>query len=474
MNPSFPTASRVALVCTLASALVSAPARAQDSEAPAAATSDSPVAQAAPQAAPVLEPAAPAAPARPDPAEKQAPEALVLGAPTPATRPLFALGGDTYFISPVLAIAGGLHSENLLVNPNPDKEGRLTTIAIARFGAEGRLGPYVTFRSEFERNIRNHGSGIWEGTASMSVRDQVLRLQRWGATVEAGIILDPASVDFFSAHQGDVLLADKYTRDPLLFSGFNRGQGVQARYSRWGFTVGLSYTEANPLSSSSSYMVGGSFGGNSRFWQKPLGTFSNGQPDDDIHFRVISPSLTYDHPWFEAKAMAQVFNINTQANSKLDPALTGYNVRGNVKLKLKGMVPALPFEVTPFFNVARVENDVTNSVAGYSNELLDTRFNALTMTGGLDVFLFGRSGVGFQVTRVADQTPSFIPPIGSTPSSEPVIGTTTTFLNVGATWWMFDQVALGARVATYAREIDGKPELEERDLSGFLTLRMIL
>ena len=467
MNPLLPAASRVALVCSLASALVSAPARARNAE-PVTAP-DAPVTEAPVQAAP-----AQTTPAKPDPAIKQDPEALVMGAPTPATRPLFALGGETYFISPVLAIAGGLQSENLLLNPNPEKESRFTTVAIARFGAEGRLGPYVTFRSEFERNIRSHGSGIWEGTISMSVRDQVLRLQRWGATVEAGIIMDPASVDFFSAHQGDVLLADKYTRDPLLYSGFNRGQGVQARYTRWGFTAGLSYTEANPLSSSASFMVGGGFGGNSRFWERPLANFRAGQPDDDIHFRVISPSLSYEHPWFEAKAMAQLLHINTQASSTQDPALAGYNARGNVKLKLKGMVPSLPFEVTPFFNVARVENDVANSAAGYTTELLNTRFNALTLTGGLDVFLSGRSGVGFQFTRVADKTPSFIPPTGSTPSSEPVLSTDISFLNVGATWWMFDQVALGARVSTFTRKIEGKSELEERDLSGFLTLRMIL
>lgn len=467
MTPSFPTASRVALVCTLASALLSAPAGAQTSEAAAPAPVDAPVAQAAPALTP-------AAPARPDAEAKQDPEALVLGAPTPATRPLFALGSDTYFISPVLSIAGGLQSENLLINPNPEKESRITTVALARFGAEGRLGPYVTFRSEFERNIRSHGSGIWEGTASMSVRDQVLRLQRWGATVEAGIILDPASVDYFSAHMGDVLLADKYTRDPLLYSGFNRGQGVQARYSRWGLTAGLSYTEANPLSSSASFMVGGSFGGNSRFWERPLGNFRNGQPDDDIHFRVISPSLSYEHPWFEAKAMAQVFSINYQATSRQDPPLEGYNLRGGVKLKLKGMVPALPFEVTPFFNVARVENDVVNSAAGYGNQLLQTPFDALTVSGGLDVFLFGRSGVGFNFARVADHTPSFIPPTGSNGGSEPVTNTDITYFNAGATWWMFDQVALGARVATFTRQVQGKPELKERDLSGFLTLRMIL
>lgn len=463
MNPLFPPAPRLALTCSLASALLAAPVLAQSAEATAAQAPEAPA-----QATPATPPAPPELPT------KQSAEALVLSEPVAATRPLFAFGSETYFINPVLAIVGGVHSENLLVNPNPQKEGRITTLALARFGVEGRLGPYVTFRSEFERNIRNHGSGIWEGTASMSVRDQIIRLQRWGATVEAGIILDPSSVDYFSAHMGDVLIADKYTRDPLLFSGFNRGQGVQARYTRWGLSGGVSYVEANPLSTSASFMVGGTFGGNSRFWERPLGNFRNGQPDDDIHFRVITPSLGYENDWIDAKAAVQIFNINYQASSKEDPALQGYNVRGGVKLKLQGLVPSLPVQVTPFFNAARVENDVANSAAGYGNELLATRFNALTLSGGVDVFLSGRSGVGVYYARVTDRTPYFVPPTGSNPASEPINTTTHSYLNVGATWWLFDQVALGARVATYSRAIESKPDLNETDLSGFLTLRLVL
>jgi hypothetical protein len=466
MNPLFPATHRLVLACVLASALVAAPVLAQTAESEASA----PQAPEAPaQAAPATPPSPPELP------NKQEPEALVLSEPAPATRPLFAFGNETYFINPVLAIAGGIHSENLLVNPNPGREGRITTLAMARFGVEGRLGPYVTFRSEFERNIRSHGSGIWEGTASLSVRDQVLRLQRWGATVEAGIILDPGSVDYFSAHVGDVLIADKYTRDPLLYSGFNRGQGVQARYTRWGLTAGVSYTEANPLSTSASFMVGGSFGGNSRFWERPLGNFRNGQPDDDIHFRVVSPSLGYENEWLDAKAAVQVFNINYQASSRDDPALQGYNLRGGVKLKLKGLVPSLPVQVTPFVNAARVENEVLNSASGFGNQLLKTHFNALTLSGGVDVFISGRSGVGVSYARVVDRTPSFIPPTTANPEgSEPINTTTHSYLNVGATWWLFEQVALGARVATWSRVIEGKPDLDETDLSGFLTLRLVL
>ncbi len=398
-------------------------------------------------------------------------EELVLREPVPASRPTFAFGNDSYFVAPVLALAGGVVGEQLLVNPNPNKESRLTTAALTRFGFEGRLGPWVTFRSEFERNIRAHGSGVWEGTASMSVRDQFLRLQRWGTTVEAGIVLDPASVDFFSAHVGDLLTADKYTRDPLLYSGFNRGQGVQVRYERFGLTGGLSYSEANPLSSSAAFMVGGAFAGGSRLWEKPLGNFRVGQPDDDFHLRLVSPSLTYSHRLFEVKAMAQLFDVNYQASQTADPPIQGYNLRANARLKLEGSAP-IPFKLTPFVNVARVQNQVLNNTAGYANQLLDTPYDALTFSGGVDLTLFGRSGVGVSYAQVRDNSPSFAPPTGGAPATESLTRTSQSYLNVGATYWLTDQVALGARYARYSRVIDG--ELYEADASYIATLRLAL
>ena len=131
---------------------------------------------------------------------------------------------------PYLQLAGGLWVERSIESANEGKENRITTVAITRFGFEGKLGPYVTFRSEFEKNIGAHGSGIWEGTGSFSVRDQQLKLARWGFSIAGGIVLDEASVDFISLNIGDLLYADKYTRNPLLYSGFNRGQGLVATY----------------------------------------------------------------------------------------------------------------------------------------------------------------------------------------------------------------------------------------------------
>jgi hypothetical protein len=444
-------------------------AEAPAAEAPAA---SSPAASTAPVPADApANPAVPAAQASPQPEVRAGSSELLTPAPPPATRPSLALGNDTFYIKPILAIAGGIHVENLIQTLNRNRESRATTLALTRFGFEGKLGEYVSFRSEFERNIRAHGSGIWEGTASFSVRDQVLRLARWGATAEAGIILDPASVDFLSTHMADTLLADKYTRDPLLYSGFNRGQGVQASYTWKGLRAGLSYTAANPLSTSSSFQVGGSFGGGSRLWERPLGNFRTGQPDDDLHFQMISPSLTYAHELFELKAMAQTFDVNYQTNSRTDPSIKGFNLRGNALLKLRLNV-GLPLLITPFVNYARVRNDVTNSTPGYADQLLETRYTANTFSAGLDVNIKGRSGVGFQLSRVSDRAPSFVAPTGGNPATEPITHTVQTYLNIGGTYWVTDDVALGARYARYNKTQTGSEE--EIDASYFFTLRMVL
>jgi hypothetical protein len=399
-------------------------------------------------------------------------QALVQRDPVAATKPALAIGSDTFFVAPILAIAGGVTGEYLLVNPNPNKENRVTTAAITRFGAEGRLGPYVTFRSEFERNIRAHGSGIWEGTASMSVRDQVVRLANWGASVEAGIVLDPASVDFFSAHMADLLMADKYARDPLLYSGFNRGQGVQVRYGAHGLTAGLNYSEANPISTSASFMVGGTFGGGNRLFERPLGNFRVGQPDDDFHFSMLSPSLSYEHALFDVKTAVQLFSVNTSANNRVDPNLRGYNGRVSARVKLGGNLGSVPFKVLPFVNASRVENEVANSAAGFADQRLSTHFSAITVSGGVDVMVFERSGVGVHYATTRDRNPTFIPGLGNQAGRETVTRSQVAFLNVGATHWVTDQVALGARFATYGRVAEG--QASEQDMSFFTTLRLAL
>jgi hypothetical protein len=77
-----------------------------------------------------------------------------------ADRPLLSFGTSAYFIKPILAMAGGIQGEHFIESINENKEDRVTTLAITRFGLEGRLGPYISFRSEFEKNIGRHGTGI--------------------------------------------------------------------------------------------------------------------------------------------------------------------------------------------------------------------------------------------------------------------------------------------------------------------------
>ena len=190
--------------------------------------------------------------------------------------------------------------------------------------------------------------------------------------------------------------------------------------------------------------------------------------------RVVTPSLTYEHPVFEVRAAAQLFAVNYQTTSREDPPLSGRNLRGGVLFKLKGLLPSLPVDVRPFANVAQVQNDVLNSASGYGNQLLATPFDALSVSGGLDVLISGRSGVGFHYASVRDHTPYFVPPSGSAPASEPVLATHRTYLNVGGTWWLMDQVALGVRVATSSLDVEERADLAERDLSAFATLRLIL
>jgi hypothetical protein len=317
------------------------------------------------------------------------------------------------------------------------------------------------------------------------VRDQFIRLSRWGVTVDAGIILDEASIDFFSAHTADLLLADHYTRDPLLYSGFNRGQGIKAMYSRWGLTLGLAYTEGNPLSTSTSFQVGGTFGGNSRFWQRPLSGFQIGQPDDSFHFRLVSPSLTFAQRWgsqrfhvgIEAKTMAQYFWVDYDTDHQDAPKLHGYNVRGNLRLSVGGRAGRVPWAVTPFGNVAYESNEVLNATAGMTSMLLNTWYQALSWSAGCDLLLFGRSGIGISYAQVAFDSPSYVAAMGNAPVMEPVTHTTQGYLNIGLTYWMTEYVALGTRVATYTKtesDDQGHAKPDEKALAFFATLRLIL
>src|SRR5690606_3757983 len=144
--------------------------------------------------------------------------------------PEFAIWeGEHGFIKPVLQMSAMLvtyvpHSDvvdSLAV--------RLSTLALSRFGFEGRLFGFLTFRSVFERNLgyslaRNGpvGTSVWEGTASLQARENYLQLDKWGLSLTGGILRDPATADYVSVNILDAFGMDPYVRDPLLVSGFSQ------------------------------------------------------------------------------------------------------------------------------------------------------------------------------------------------------------------------------------------------------------
>jgi hypothetical protein len=244
-----------------------------------------------------------------------------------------------------------------------------------------------------------------------------------------------------------------------------------ASYSWKGLRGSFSYTAGNPLSTSTSYQVGGNFGNAGRFWEQPLGRFDAGhQPSDVFHFTVLSPSLAFTHDVIEARAAAQFFSANTDTTSTVDPRISGYNLRAGVAGKIRGTL-GIPFMVKPFVNVARVTNRAKNNDSSHSNELLSNPYTALTISGGIDLMLWERSGIGFSYVRTMDRSPQYLPG-----GSEVFEDTAQDYLNIGVTYWITDETAVGARFARWTKLQTSRTSEQTlwSDQSFFLSLRVHL
>src|SRR5687768_9508359 len=168
--------------------------------------------------------------------------------------------GDKW-IEPHGAIAGGMHLESLNQPPDVETEAQNPTVAVSRIGLRGGVGKYITFASAFEASLGGplgYGASVWEGQAAVAIRDQYLRYSRAGFSIAAGRINDPASFDYVSAHMGDLLYTDKYTRDPLLYAGADRGNGIFASYDINKFvTVAGTFHSTNPTGITGTLVIGG-------------------------------------------------------------------------------------------------------------------------------------------------------------------------------------------------------------------------
>ncbi|MEM1416536.1 MAG: hypothetical protein AAGH15_16615 [Myxococcota bacterium] len=254
------------------------------------------------------------------------------------------------FIKPVIQLSTAVVS--FFPNNQTSEEvvrARTSTLALARFGFEGQLFEYLTFRTLFERNVGftlSRGAGpigtsIWEGTASIQARENYIRLSRWGVQVTGGIFPDPASVDYIASDTLDLFGMDPYVRDPLLKSGFNQGQGVMIRYRVPGLReticsdldFGLSFSAGNPLTSSLSFGFGGDVSTLGTLFSTPLRNLANGVPGSDIQMSVLTPSAIFTSRFFDIRTAAQVYFVDIDITESEDERLHGYNLRASLQFK---------------------------------------------------------------------------------------------------------------------------------------------
>ena len=359
---------------------------------------------------------------------------------------------DAPTVQPYATIVGGVGVESLQTRAEDFSEDRSTTIALSRFGMRGVLSPGVYVESEFEVNAGPHGTSAWEGQAALQVRNQLLRIERWRGRLEVGRITDDSSLDFYSSHVADQLLTDSFTRLPLLSSGFNRGNGILARYEVLpGLAPGITLNSANPTSTTSSLVLGGSFPPFSRFYFAPyqnVGRDASSLPGDQYHITVLTPSVIYTHRRVEARAAAQLFRVNTDTSAQDDENIIGYNLRAGV------MVNFLARRLRPFLNMSRVTNSVVDPDDG---KVLSTDvFTGYTVTGGIDYDYLGRSGVGLQYTLLRAQQ-------GSSNRD------TAHFVSLGSTYWLTDATSFAARFSLFSdcQEVAGEPPCQREGVRAF-------
>jgi hypothetical protein len=335
-------------------------------------------------------------------------------------------------------IAGGIRFEDLQTREGQTTQQRSPTVAVSRVGIQGRLGERVTFVSAFEANAGGplgYGASVWEGQAQLSVLDQYVQYDRAGFSVAVGRITDIASIDFVSQHVADLLLTDVYTRDPLLFSGADRGTGLWLGYKPLPqLQVGLSVHSTNPTGVTGTFLIGGELFPFDRPFSLAAAQVGRSEftlPDQNLHIYFITPSLIYRDPIFEIKAAFQAYQLDTNMSIADDERIYGYNMRASVRARL------LDERLVLFANGSRNENEMLDSMDA-TIKLVDT-YRVYTFGGGVDYAYWGKHGVGAQYVQVRQ----------SEGMAERIVDH---YLNVGTTYWLQDGLSLGLRFGWFVRD----------------------
>jgi len=370
------------------------------------------------------------------------------------------VGRKEKWIEPYGAIAGGMHLESLNLPPDVQTQSQNPTVAVSRLGIRGGVGRYVTFASEFEASLGGplgYGSSVWEGQAAVAIRDQYLRYARAGFAIAAGRIDDPASFDYVSAHIGDLLYSDKYTRDPLLYAGADRGNGLFASYDLTpNLTVAGTFHSTNPTGITGTLVIGGKLTPFDRPFYlaaAQVGNSQNNLPDQNLHIYFGSPSVMWRSPYFDAQAEVQLYTLDTQQAVEDDQTIRGYNLR----LGVRGKFPTAIGRVAPFANVSRNKNEILDPVD--SKYRLPDLFESYTFTTGVDVDYWKQNGIGLMYALVDTR--------------EPDHHTREHYLNLGTSYWIEDAVAIGLRGALFTQQLSGEA-MATGSRSLFVTARLVL
>jgi hypothetical protein len=446
-----PKYTAIATMLAIAGLLVPSTSHARQPEEPAA----PPAAPAAPPVTPAPPPAA--APVAP---RGEGADSLVVAPPIADGALQPGLNVRPYFL-----IAGGLKYDLPKGRPEESKQNRVSTFAMGRFGLKANWGDLVSAESELMASggTSLHGTSAYEGQAALQVRQQTLRLHRGAWRVEVGRFIDEASVDYFSAHVAETFLQDTATRDPLLFSGFNLGNGVRGQLELTpGLRAAIAFNAGNPISTTSSLLIGGPYPPFERFYTQPYQSVSqvpNHFPDDTFHIMMLTPSLMLDTKYVDARLAVQGFDVNTNTNKEDDDHIRGYNGRGSIRVKLfDGLL-------VPFASAAYTRNDTL--IATDLGKRAADRYQAVNLGGGVDVDVARRfkcaydcaDGFGLQYQQVQFQ-------IGDN------LVTTNRYANIGGTVWIAPNVSLGARLAYWTTKQEHSAETGER--SVIAALRFIM
>jgi hypothetical protein len=373
-----------------------------------------------------------------------------------------SIGEHVRNIRAIGAIAGGMRFESLRQTPGETAEARHPTVAVSRLGIAGEVGEHISFVSEFEASLGGglgYGASVWEGQAALAVRSQYLKYARDRWAVAAGRIVDDATFDFVSAHVADLLLTDVYTRDPLLFSGADRGTGIYGSVQITDeLSTGLAFHSTNPTGLTGTLLIGGEL----QPFDRPfylaaaqVGRSQTSLPDQNLHIYFATPSVQWKDDVFEAKAAVQMYTLDTQMSLSDDDAIRGYNLRANLMAKLVGG------KLRPFANLSRNENEMLDSIDATMR--VQQTYRAYTGSVGIDYDYMGKNGVGAQyaVIDLAE------------PDGDAMQRVREHYINVATTYYIEESLSLGLRAAFFVREVGGE-EMATGHRSVFLTARLVL